>query len=168
MTDALLSPPRSSGPRSPGAAPARSHNLGPWSRRVLAALTEVVVPRAAGAPEVDSAGIVDFVDDWVRYMPRLFRTLFPVGLMLLELGAFVFGPSLVPFSLMGATRRARYVDGWVHAGWRLRRDLIKGVKGLVLLAYYSDPGVAAYLGYAVEDHARLVAAERLTRHAHDL
>jgi hypothetical protein len=143
-------------------------NLGPWSRRTLRALAEVVTPHVAGAPEVPAAEIVDFVDDWVRYMPKLFRLLFPVGLMMLELGAFLLGPSLVPFSLMSAERRARYVNGWVHAGWRLRRDLIKGVKGLVLVKYYSDPRVCAYLGYAVEEHAQLVTAERLKRHGHQL
>jgi hypothetical protein len=88
--------------------------------------------------------------------------------LLLELGAFFFGPSLLPFSLMSPRRRERYIDGWVHAGWRLRRDLIKAVKGFVLLAYYSDPEVAAFLGYAVEEHARLVSAQRLVRHGHDL
>jgi hypothetical protein len=108
------------------------------------------------------------MDDWVRHMPRLLRTVFPVGLMMLELGAFVLGPSLVPFSFMSAKRRARYVDGWVHARWSLRRDLIKGVKGLCLFGWYSDPRVGAALGYQVDDHVRLVAAERLARHAHDL
>ncbi len=146
----------------------RKHNLGPWSRRTLRALAEVVLPHVAGAPEVSTAEVVDFVDDWVFYMPRLFRLLFPVGLMLLELGAFVLGPSLVPFSFMSEKRRARYVNSWVHAGWQLRRDLIKGVKGLVLVKYYSDPKVCAYLGYQVEEHVQLVTAERLKRHGHEL
>ena len=143
-------------------------NLGPWSRRVLRALTEVVVPRGDGAPEVAATAIVDFIDDWVRHMPRLLRTLFPVGLLMLELGTFVLVPSLLPFSLLSPGRRERYVDGWVHARWRLRRDLIKGVKGLVLMAYYSDPRVQTYLGYAVDEHVRLVSAERLKRHGHEL
>jgi hypothetical protein len=53
----------------------------------------------------------------------------------------------------------------VHARWRLRRDLIKAVKGLCLIAYYSDPRVSARLGYAVEAHVADVSAERLRRHA---
>ena len=85
--------------------------------------------------------------------------------MMLELGAFFLGPSLVPFSSMSLARRRRYVDGWVHARWRLRRDLIKAVKGLCLLAYYSDARVCARLGYTVETHVADVSAERLRRHA---
>jgi hypothetical protein len=101
-------------------------------------------------------------------LPRLYRALFPVGLALLELGALLLAPSLVPFSSMSAPRRRRYVDGWVHARGRLRRDLIKAVKGLCLLAYYSDPRVRARLGYFPDEHVQLVKAERLRRHADDL
>jgi hypothetical protein len=147
---------------------AARRNLGRWSRRTLRGVTEVVLPRAPGAPELAPATVVDFIDAWVFYMPRLFRLLFPVGLMLLELGAFVLGPSLVPFSFMSSAARARYVGKWIHGGSRLRRDLIKGIKGLVLLAYYSDPRVADHLGYRVEEHVQLVKTERLRRYADQL
>lgn len=139
--------------------------LGPWSRRVVRALAEVVLPDAADAERVPTSEIVAFVDGYVPHMPALLRLLFPVGLMMLELGAFVLAPSLLPFSSMSLARRRRYVDGWVHARWRLRRDLIKAVKGLCLLAYYSDPRVGARLGYLVEAHVADVSAERLRRHA---
>jgi hypothetical protein len=142
--------------------------LGAWSRRALRALAEVVIPSGPDAPSVDLDGILAFADDYVRYMPRLFRLLFPVGLMMLELGAFVLGPSLVPFSAMSLERRRRYVGGWVRSRSALRRDLIKGVKGLCLFAYYSDPKVAASLGYHVDEHVGLVKSERLKRHGHDL
>jgi hypothetical protein len=139
--------------------------LGPWSRRVVRALAEVVLPDDGDAPAVATSDIVAFVDGYVPHMPRLLRLLFPVGLMMLELGAFALAPSLVPFSSMSLGRRRRYVDGWVHARWRLRRDLIKAVKGLCLLAYYSDARVGARLGYGVEAHVADVSAERLRRHA---
>jgi hypothetical protein len=139
--------------------------LGPWSRRVVRALAEVVLPDAADAERVPTSEIVAFVEDYVPHMPTLLRLLFPVGLMMLELGAFVLAPSLLPFSSMSLARRRRYVDGWVHARWRLRRDLIKAVKGLCLLAYYSDQRVRARLGYFVEAHVADVSAERLRRHA---
>jgi len=139
--------------------------LGRWSRRVVRALAEVVLPEGSDAPTVPTTQIVDFVASYVPHMPTLLRLLFPVGLMMLELGAFILGPSLLPFSAMSLARRRRYVDGWVHGNWRIRRDLIKAVKGLCLLAYYSDPRVGARLGYAVEAHVADVSAERLRRHA---
>jgi len=140
-------------------------SLGPWSRRVVRALAAVVLPDGGDAPAVATSEVVAFVESYVPHMPRLLSLLFPVGLMMLELGAFVLGPSLVPFSSMSLSRRRRYVDGWVHARWRMRRDLIKAVKGLCLLAYYSDARVCARLGYAVEAHVADFSAERLRRHA---
>jgi hypothetical protein len=139
--------------------------LGRWSRRIVRALAEVVLPVGGEAPPMPVGEVVDFVDSFVPHMPRLLRLLFPVGLMMLELGAFLLGPSLTPFSAMSLARRRRYVDGWVRARWRLRRDLIKAVKGLCLLAYYSDARVGARLGYTVEEHVADVSAERLRRHA---
>jgi hypothetical protein len=143
----------------------RPRSLGPWSRRVVRALAEVVQPTGGDAPVLPLEHFVHFIDDYVPHLPRLLGLLFPVGLMMLELGAFLLAPSLVPFSAMSLARRRRYVDGWVHARWRLRRDLIKAVKGLCLLAYYSDPRVGAKLGYAVESHVADVSAERLRRYA---
>ena len=139
--------------------------LGPWSRRVVRALAEVVLPDGADAEPVPTSEIVAFAESYVPHMPTLLRLLFPVGLMMLELGAFVLAPSLLPFSSMSLARRRRYVDGWVHARWRLRRDLIKAVKGLCLLAYYSDRRVQERLGYFVEAHVADVSVERLRRHA---
>jgi hypothetical protein len=139
-------------------------NLGKWSRRSFRALAEVVTPHGDGAPEVGLDALVDLADDWVRYMPRLFRLLFPVGLMMLELGAFVLAPSLVPFSFMSLERRRRYVAAWTRSRSPLRRDLIKAVKGICLFAYYSDARVAASLGYRVDEHVALVRADRLQRH----
>ena len=140
----------------------RPPNLGRASRRTLRALAEVVVPHAP--VEVDLDTIVNFVDDMVGYMPRLLRVALPLGLWLFEAGTRLWGPrSLVGFSSMSLERRARYVDGWIHAGWVLRRDLIKGVKGLALFAYYSDPRVGEALAFFPEEHVKLVSAERLKR-----
>jgi hypothetical protein len=146
----------------------KRRTLGRWSRRILRALAEVVKPIGPGIPEVSTDELVDFADDLVRYMPRLLRLAFPIGLLLLELGAFVLGPSLVPFSAMRPARRLRYLQSWIDARWRLRRDLIKAVKGVVLLKFYSDRRVAAELGYRPDEHVALVQAERLHRHAHQL
>jgi hypothetical protein len=143
-----------------------TRNLGRWSRRSLRALAEVVIPSGGGAPEIDLAKVIDLADEWVRYMPRLLRLLFPVGLLMLELGALLLAPSLVPFSFMSLPRRRRYVAAWAHSRSPLRRDLIKGVKGICLFAFYSEPRVSAQLGYRVDEHVQLVRSERLKRHGH--
>lgn len=167
-TNAVSNTAGATGGTSTTGARRETRALGAWSRRIVRALAEVVLPDSADAPQVPSARVVDFVDGFVPHLPRLLRLLFPVGLLMLELGAFMLAPSLVPFSSMSLARRRRYVDGWVHARWQLRRDLIKAVKGLCLMAYYSDTRVAERLGYAVEAHVADVSAARLVRHAANL
>ncbi len=160
----------------PATASKTRRNLSRLSRRTVRAVAEVVLPcatpEAGGTPDatvVPVEEIVDFVDDWVRYLPRLLRVLFPIGLMLLELGAIVLRPlPPLPLSLMPPARRRRYVESWSHARSPIRRDLIKAIRGLCLFAYYSDPRVATTLGFKIDEHVALVSQERLTRHGHDL
>jgi hypothetical protein len=145
----------------------RPRRLGARSRRTLRALAEVIVPRDPSLP-VDLDAVVDFVDQTVGDMPRLLQLVFPIGLALFELGTFVLLPSLRRFSRLELPRREAYVRDWIHSRLMLRRDLIKGVKGLCLFAYYNDRRVMEHLGYRPDEHLQLVAAERLKRHGHEL
>lgn len=143
-------------------------SLSRLSRRIIRSLAEVVLPSGDGAPTVSPAGVADFVDGYMPYLPTMLRVLFPVGLMLLEFGAFIFGPSLVPFSFMSKKAKQRYLEGWATARWRIRRELWKALKGLCLLYYYSQPEVGKAIGYTVAEHVELVSAERLRRHGSEL
>ena len=142
--------------------------LGRFSTRIIRALAEVVLPLGPGAPPADLDAVARYVARYVCYMPSLLRVALPIGLLTLELGAFLLAPSLVPFSAMSLERRKRYVRGWVHSRLRLFRDLIKGMKGICYLAYYSSPEVSRFLHYTPEEHVRLVKQERLVRHAQEL
>jgi len=142
--------------------------LGRLYRGIIRALAEVVLPLGPGAPPADLDAVAVFVARYTCFMPRLLRIALPLGLLTLQVGAFVLAPSLVPFSRMSLPRRKRYVNGWVHSRLRLFRDLIKGMKGICYLAYYSDPAVQRFLEYTPEEHVALVKQERLVRHAQDL
>lgn len=145
--------------------------LGRYFQKIIRALVEVVLPRAPNGEPVDAATldrVTAYAARYTCFMPRLLRLALPIGLLTLQLGAFVLGPSLVPFTAMSVERRRRYVHGWVHSRLRMFRDLIKGMKGICFLPYYSDPAVQRALAYTPEEHVALVKAERLKRHAADL
>lgn len=143
--------------------------LGRWPRRIVRALAEAVTPDPqSGAPAVETEKLVLFVEGLVPKMPRLLGLLFPVGLLILELGALVLAPAWVPFSFMPLARRRRYLHSWLHSRSMLRRDLVKGLKGLCLLAFYSDERVQRYLGYQPDEHVEMVKTERLRRYGHEL
>jgi hypothetical protein len=151
---------------APVPVPARKI-LGKRSRRVLRALAEVVAPRAPGLV-VDPESLVDVADSICAEMPRFLQLLMPIGLLLIEFGTWFWAGTFRRCSRLDLARRERYVRGWVQSRWAMRRDLIKGVKGLILLGFYSDPRVMELIGYRPEPHGKLVAAERLVRHGHDL
>lgn len=142
--------------------------LGRIYQRIIRALAEVVLPLGPGAPAPDLDAIAAFGARYACYMPTLLRVALPVGLLTLEFGAFLLAPSFLPFSRMSLSRRKRYVRGWVHSRLRLFRDLIKGMKGICYLSYYSSPEVQKFLQYEPEEHVRLVKQERLIRYAHEL
>lgn len=142
--------------------------LGRFLQRVIRALAEVVLPLGPSSPPPDLLHIGRFVARYTCHMPTLLRVALPLGLLTLELGAFVLAPSWKPFSFMSLAARKKYVNRWVHSRLRLFRDLIKGMKGICYLAYYSSPEVQRSLGYTPEEHVRLVTQERLTRYAHEL
>ena len=141
----------------------RRFRLSPSVRRTLASLAEAVVP---AEPAISTAGIVDFIEGFVPFMSRSLSLLFPLGVHAFELSSlFVKGRT---FSRLSPDARQAYVEKWIHARSFFLREIIRGFKGLCLLAYYSDPQVCEYLGYRPQPYAELVAAERLHRHGHSI
>jgi hypothetical protein len=164
MTVHLAPDPAPAPAPAPGAAPFASRRiLSARSRRTLRALAEVVAPRPPGLP-VDHDALVDVADSLCAEMPRGLRALIPIGLLLIEFGTWFWAGTLRRCSRLDLARRERYVRSWVHSTWKLRHDLMKAMKGIILLAFYSDPRVMELIGYRPDAHAKLVAAERLVRH----
>jgi hypothetical protein len=128
------------------------HNLPEMSRRTARALIEVAKPRKPDFDLPIEDSMLDFLDNFVKYFPLHMKILFPLGLFLLEYGTFIFMGRLKTFSRLSLEERDRYVQSWVDSNIPIRRDLIKGVKGLCVSAFYSDPQVMDHIGYEIEAH----------------
>lgn len=126
------------------------------SRKILRALIEVVKPAREGFDLPLEDFMVESMDEFYSYFPFHMKVGFPLGLLLLEYGTFIFMGRPSRFSRMSMKDREEYVRGWVNSGMALRRDLIKGVKGICLMAYYSHPEVMAHIGYDLEEHLKRV------------
>ncbi len=120
--------------------------------RVLKALIEVVKPKKPGFDLPLEDFMLDFLDNFYSYFPFHMKIGFPAGLYLLEYGTLVFQGKPTPFTGLSLERRKAYVEGWMNSRLSLRRDLIKGVKGVCLTAYYSHPEVMKHIGYDLEEH----------------
>ena len=102
---------------------------------------------------------VEYIDRYVGYFPPHLKMGFPLGLLLLEYGSFLFAGKLKRFSMLAPEEREKYVKGWIDSRWQLRRELIRGVKALVMVAYYSHPEVMEHIGYDIEEHIAEVTAK---------
>lgn len=133
-------------------------NLSDFSRKILRALAEVVMPRGKNFNLDLNDYSVDIIDRYVGYFPPHLKLGFPLGLMLLEFGPILYMRRFRRFSNMSLEDREKYVELWVDSNSAARRDLIKGVKGLVLVAFYSHPSVMEYIGYDIEAHVAAALA----------
>jgi len=120
--------------------------------KVLRALIEVVKPKKPGFDLALEDYMLEFLDHFYSHFPFHMKIGFPAGLYLLEYGTFIFGRTPRTFSSMNMEQRTQYVKGWINSRMALRRDLIKGVKGVCLTAYYSHPEVMDHIGYSINEH----------------
>lgn len=129
-----------------------NHNLPMWAHKILRCLAEVVMPHDENFKLDLTDEAIEFVDRYVGYFPVYLRKLFPLGLVLLEFGPILYMRKLQRFTGMSFEEREAYVASWVDSKNAMRRDLIKGVKGLVMVSFYSNPQVMERIGYDIEPH----------------
>ena len=121
--------------------------MGPKARDILLAIAEVTMPRSDEFYLAVEDKLVDFVEDATFHLTPLLRRLFPLGLYLFEYLAILSSFSFKPFTQLSIRLKKSYFNSWVHSRLYFKRELIKGIKGLVLFGYYSQPEVWDHLGY---------------------
>ncbi len=121
--------------------------MGPKTRNILLAIAEIAMPRSDEFYLAVEDKLVDFVEDATYHLTPLLRRLFPLGVYLFEYLAILSSFSFKPFTRLSINRKKLYLDSWVHSRLYFKRELIKGIKGLVLFGYYSQPEVWDHLEY---------------------
>ena len=134
----------------------KEYHLPKRARRILRSLIEVVKPRKPGFDPPLEEHMLDFLDDYYSYFPFEMKLLFPMGIYLLEYGTFIFAGKIRPFSKLSLEEREKYVQGWVTSSIPIRRDLIKGVKGVCLTGFYAHPDMMKHIGYDLPAHIERV------------
>lgn len=116
-------------------------------RETLKAFINVVLPPDAVRSDELERRVFDHVSESLRFLPPSAWTPFGLGFLAFEYLAIVMGPSPKPFCSHDRRGRRLYVKRWAHSSFSLFRDFMKGLKGLVMLAYYEQPEVMALLNY---------------------
>ena len=121
--------------------------------RVVRALVHVLVPPVK---EFSDEGIEETV---VRDMGRMVfefqkfsRWGLLLGIALFEWFPFLSGFGFVRFSNLSLESRARYVREWAESRFLAKREFFKALKGMIIMIYFSDKRVWAYLDYNPVPH----------------
>ena len=132
-------------------------------RRTLRAMTHVACP-----PDVAALGCEERIASEVELSLGSFPPIMRFGVVA-ALVVFEWFCVVVPasfgrrFSVLPRASQDRYFAACWHHPWVLVRQAMKGIKGLIAMAYYELPEVKERLGYRPEPWIAQVKAMRLEK-----
>ncbi|HLD43794.1 MAG TPA: hypothetical protein VJC18_00035 [bacterium] len=96
----------------------------------------------------------------VREFPTLFRRGFIVGLYLFDLSVLFWGYGFKRFVALEQKKQQEFLDRCLQSRSGIIRNMMAGIRGLVMISYFSHPDVWKYIGYDPNGH---VEERRRTR-----
>lgn len=140
-------------------------NLSRPSRAGLEALVGVVTPPGEAHQLGVFGATVEETVLIIRAMPTVIRVALSAGMWVYELfSVFVPRNRLKRASRLGPERALAYFGSWLH-GVALARNFIKGIKGLIGLAYYEQLPVQEHIGYRPRPWIEQARRKRLALHS---
>lgn len=136
------------------------------TRRILRSMAEVLLPRNETLHVECEDEIVNYIDNYVLYLPPLFKFAFPLGVWAFQIAAiFLCG---MPFTWLSRERKDKYLEGWARSMLWWRRDLLKGIKGLMMMGFFEHPEVMRLINYDQAGHVAQVKSRRLASYANEI
>jgi hypothetical protein len=127
--------------------------LTPREASIFACLCDTVVAPEPHLPPVSETHAVDFFDSWIARGPRLNRIALRGVLYLVELAPRGLGAG-GRLRRLEVGERARALSAAEGARSPQARQLVKLLKGIAFLSYYSDDRVMLRLGYDADANVR--------------
>ncbi len=119
-------------------------------------LLVLAVNLAPPSPALDIEGIGEEIirgsSRLIGEFPKLFRWGFFMGIRLFEYIPFFFGYGPKRFTNLKPALQMRYVNSWASCRVIPLREFFKTIKAMVLMVYFSDKRVWAYIGYDPTPH----------------
>jgi hypothetical protein len=116
------------------------------NRRTLLAISRAIAPIEVGVEALD-VYILEQIEAQMRQFPRLHRLGFCLGLYFIELGGFIGGWGLLPFSLLKRDRATNRLYRLLHSRLTPIRLLVNGLRVLVCLSAYGHTEVERWFGF---------------------
>jgi hypothetical protein len=120
--------------------------FGRLNRRTLLSVSRAIGPVEIGIEALDDF-VVKQIESQIRCFPRLHRVGFCVGLVFIELGGWIGGWGIVPFSWLKRDRATRRLYRLLHSRFTPVRLLANGLRVLVCLSAYGHSEVEQWYGF---------------------
>lgn len=126
--------------------------LSPRAFSVLAAVADRVCPGGGAAPSARQVQVAEKVDALLASSPPTFRADIEQALLLFEnaLPGLLLDGRVRPFTASSPDDQDAALRAWQTSSIGLRRQVYKGVRGLVVAAYFGSPetyaGASGYAG----------------------
>lgn len=153
--------------QNPFLPPAQS-NLRSYTRHILLAMVETIMPRNEKLDFDIADQVVNYVDRFLTYLPSFLGYLLPAGIYMMEFGAIFFSGRFRRFSTLTPDERRLYIDSWVNSRFSLRRDMIKGLKALIMMGYFDHPDTQKAVGYEHQPHVDRMRKYRQEKYGGEL
>jgi len=90
----------------------------------------------------------------IREFPKTFRWGFMFGVYFFDRVTLFFGFGFRRFIHLKIGDQQRYVEKWLNSRFYFIRNLIAGLRGIVMITYFSHHDVWKYIGYDPVTHAQ--------------
>ncbi len=128
-------------------------NLSNRSAKILAAMIKVVAPQGLDLGYDPTENILRSADEFFDYLPFILKVGLVIGLYLFNFGALFYLKK--PFTACEKIEFMKeYYMKWAESPVYLFRTMVKGLKVIILLSYFSERATWEHLDYYPEEWHR--------------
>jgi len=142
------------------------YQIPPRAKRILTALSYALVTEP---PELiiknRDEELIRRCESILKEFPFLLRIGFTLGVYVFDRVTFLFGFGFRRFVNLKANRQKEYAQKWLLSRVHLIRDIMAGLRGMLMICYFSHKDIWEYIEYDPVSHAkeRIALREKLMK-----
>lgn len=139
----------------------KSFSLSKRAKRILLALRVALIEEVAACPIKDANGqLLKRCQILLNEFPKTFRWGFLWGMYFFDRLTFLFGFGFRRFVNLKPEQQQKYVQRWLGSRFYSFRSLATGLRGFLMITYFSHKDVWKYIGYDPVPHVQSKIALR--------
>lgn len=125
------------------------------SRAIFLALASalITVPSDLTIRNCDNE-LINRCEILLREFPKINRFFFLLSISIFDLLPLFFGLGPHRFIHLSAENKRAYVEKWLMVKSPLKREFFKGVRGIIMVSYFSHKDIWEYIGYRPTEHIK--------------